>query len=158
MSSHSSRRLFSSALLLGFISACSSGGGGKTPQTTPAPETGKAGQEVTAKDISNTPTGSVEKTLEGRFPGVVLFKTPSGGIAIRIRGATSGQPGPVTAIVTMAANNSRFMHRFSARRYREKIHNRPPTAHKKKRLPVTHPLTRRNASVSSAIDLIYLNF
>jgi len=92
MSSHSSRRLFSSALLLGFISACSSGGGGKTPQTTPAPETGKAGQEVTAKDISNTPTGSVEKTLEGRFPGVVLFKTPSGGIAIRIRGATSGQP------------------------------------------------------------------
>jgi TonB-dependent SusC/RagA subfamily outer membrane receptor len=92
MSSYSSRRLFSSALLLGFISACSSGGGGKTPQTTPAPETGKAGQEVTAKDISNTPTGSVEKTLEGRFPGVALFKTPSGGIAIRIRGATSGQP------------------------------------------------------------------
>jgi len=92
MSSFSSRRLFSSALLLGFVSACSSGGGGKTPQTTPAPETGKAGQEVTAKDISNTPTGSVEKTLEGRFPGVVLFKTPSGGIAIRIRGATSGQP------------------------------------------------------------------
>jgi TonB-dependent SusC/RagA subfamily outer membrane receptor len=92
MSSFSSRRLFSSALLLGFVSACSSGGGGSTPQTTPAPETGKAGQEVTAKDISNTPTGSVEKTLEGRFPGVVLFKTPSGGIAIRIRGATSGQP------------------------------------------------------------------
>ena len=92
MSSFSSRRLFSSALLLGFVSACSSGGGGKTPQTAPAPETGKAGQEVTAKDISNTPTGSVEKTLEGRFPGVVLFKTPSGGIAIRIRGATSGQP------------------------------------------------------------------
>jgi len=92
MSSFSSRRLFSSAMLLGFVSACSSGGGGKTPQTTPAPHTGKAGQEVTAKDISNTPTGSVEKTLEGRFPGVVLFKTPSGGIAIRIRGATSGQP------------------------------------------------------------------
>jgi TonB-dependent SusC/RagA subfamily outer membrane receptor len=92
MSSFSSRRLFCSALLLGFASACSSGGGGKTPQTTPAPQTGKAGQEVTAKDISNTPTGSVEKTLEGRFPGVTLFKTPSGGIAIRIRGATSGQP------------------------------------------------------------------
>ena len=91
MSSFSSRRLFSSALLLGFVSACSSGGG-STPQTTPAPVAGKTGQEVTAKDISNTPTGSVEKTLEGRFPGVVLFKTSSGGIAIRIRGATSGQP------------------------------------------------------------------
>jgi len=78
MSSFSSRRLFSSALLLGFVSACSSGGGGSTPQTAPAPQAGKAGQEVTAKDISNTPTGSVEKTLEGRFPGVVLFKTPVG--------------------------------------------------------------------------------
>ena len=92
MSSFPSRRLFCSALLLGVASACSSGGGGSTPQTTPAPVTGKAGQEVTAKDISNTSTGSVEKTLEGRFPGVVLFKTSSGGIAIRIRGATSGQP------------------------------------------------------------------
>ena len=92
MSSFSSRRLFSSALLLGFASACSSGGGGSTPQTTPAPVSGKTGQEVTAKDISNTPTGSVEKTIEGRFPGVMLIKTPSGGTAIRIRGATSGQP------------------------------------------------------------------
>ncbi len=91
MSSFSSLRLFGGALLLGFASACSSGGG-STPQTTPAPVAGKTGQEVTSKDISNTPSGSVEKTLEGRFPGVMLVKTPSGGIAIRIRGATSGQP------------------------------------------------------------------
>jgi TonB-dependent SusC/RagA subfamily outer membrane receptor len=91
MSSLSSRHLLCSALLLGFATACSSGGGSKAPQTTPAPVAGKTGQEVTAKDISNTPTGSVEKTLEGRFPGVTLFRTSSGGIAIRIRGATSGQ-------------------------------------------------------------------
>jgi TonB-dependent SusC/RagA subfamily outer membrane receptor len=99
MSSFPSRRLFCSALLLGFASACSSGGGG-TPQTAPAPERSKAGQTVTAQDVSNTPSGSVEKTLEGRFPGVVLLKTPSGGISIRIRGAASvnGQNAPLYVI------------------------------------------------------------
>jgi TonB-dependent SusC/RagA subfamily outer membrane receptor len=99
MSSLSSRRLFCSALLLVFASACSSKGG-STPQTAPQPETGRAGQVVTAKDVSNTPSGSVEKTLEGRFPGVVLLKTPSGGISIRIRGAASvnGQNAPLYII------------------------------------------------------------
>jgi TonB-dependent SusC/RagA subfamily outer membrane receptor len=87
MSSFSSRRLFCSALLLGFASACSSGGG--SPQTAPAPEASKAGQTVTAKDVSNTPSGSVEKSLEGRFPGVVVLRTASGGLSIRIRGAAS---------------------------------------------------------------------
>jgi len=42
--------------------------------------------------IWSVPGLALEKTLEGRFPGVTLFKTPSGGTAIRIRGATSGQP------------------------------------------------------------------
>ena len=99
MSSLSSRRLFCSALLLVFASACSSKGG-STTQTAPQPETAKAGQVVTAKDVSNTPSGSVEKTLEGRFPGVVLLKTPSGGISIRIRGAASvnGQNAPLYII------------------------------------------------------------
>jgi TonB-dependent SusC/RagA subfamily outer membrane receptor len=97
----SSRHLLCSALLLGFASACSSGGGGSTPQTTaPAPEVSKAGQTVTARDVENTPSGSVEKTLEGRFPGVVLLRTPSGGISIRIRGAASvnGQNAPLYVI------------------------------------------------------------
>jgi TonB-dependent SusC/RagA subfamily outer membrane receptor len=87
MSSFSSRRLFCSALALGFASACSSGGGSR--HNEPAPEVGKAGQSVTAKDVSNTPSGSVEKTLEGRFPGVVVLRTSSGGLSIRIRGAAS---------------------------------------------------------------------
>lgn len=87
MSSFSSRRLFCCALLLGFASACSSGGG--STHTAPAPEAGKAGQSVTAKDVSNTPSGSVEKSLEGRFPGVVVLRTSSGGLSIRIRGAAA---------------------------------------------------------------------
>ena len=100
MSSSSSRRLFSSALLLAFASACSSGGGGSTPQTAPTPEVSKAGQTVTAQDVSNTPSGSVEKTLEGRFPGVVVLRTSSGGLSIRIRGAAAinGQNAPLYVI------------------------------------------------------------
>ena len=100
MSSSSSRRLFSSALLLAFASACSSGGGGSTPQTAPTPEVSKAGQTVTARDVSNTPSGSVEKTLEGRFPGVVVLRTSSGGLSIRIRGAAAinGQNAPLYVI------------------------------------------------------------
>src|SRR6478735_7028798 len=87
MSSFSSRRLFCSALLLGFASACSSGGGGSTQQTAPQPEVSKAGQTVTAKDVSNTPSGSVEKTLEGRFPGVVVLKTAANTTMYGVRGA-----------------------------------------------------------------------
>jgi TonB-dependent SusC/RagA subfamily outer membrane receptor len=69
------------------VAACSSGGGTRT--NTPAPETSKAGQTVTAQDVRNTPSGSIEKSLEGRFPGVTVFRTTEGGLAIRIRGAAS---------------------------------------------------------------------
>jgi hypothetical protein len=100
MSPFSSRYLAGSALLAVLASGCSSGGGGSPQTTAPAPEVSKAGQTVTAKDVENTPTGSVEKTLEGRFPGVVLLHTPSGGISIRIRGAASisGQNAPLYVI------------------------------------------------------------
>lgn len=100
MSPFSSRYLAGSALLAVLASGCSSGGGGSPQTTAPAPEVSKAGQTVTAKDVENTPTGSVEKTLEGRFPGVVLLHTPSGGISIRIRGASSinGQNAPLYVI------------------------------------------------------------
>ena len=100
MSSFSSRYLAGSALLAVLASGCSSGGGGSPQTTAPTPEVSKAGQTVTAKDVENTPTGSVEKTLEGRFPGVVLLKTPSGGISIRVRGAASinGQNAPLYVI------------------------------------------------------------
>jgi len=69
------------------VAACSSGGGTRT--NTPAPETSKAGQTVTATDVQNTPSGSIEKSLEGRFPGVTVFRTAEGGLAIRVRGAAS---------------------------------------------------------------------
>jgi TonB-dependent SusC/RagA subfamily outer membrane receptor len=50
--------------------------------------TGEA-STVTAKEIERTPNESVEKYLMGRFPGVQVTTTADGGIAVRIRGATS---------------------------------------------------------------------
>jgi len=61
------------------------GGGGSAPNT-PSPEAGKS---VTAQDAQRTPTESVEKMLEGRFPGVVVQRSPEGGLMIRMSGASS---------------------------------------------------------------------
>jgi TonB-dependent SusC/RagA subfamily outer membrane receptor len=47
------------------------------------------GQSVTARDAQRTPTESVEKMLEGRFPGVNVLRTAEGGLRIGIRGSTS---------------------------------------------------------------------
>ena len=60
-------------------------GGGAVPNTPP-PE---AGRSVTAKEAQMAPTESVEKMLEGRFPGVVVQWTPEGGLMIRMSGASS---------------------------------------------------------------------
>jgi len=88
MLSFSSRHLLRSAFVAVLGTGCAHGGG--TRQNEPAPpEASKAGQTVTAKDVSNTPGGSIEKTLEGRFPGVTVLRTASGGLSIRIRGAAS---------------------------------------------------------------------
>ena len=99
MSSYPSHHLLRATLLAVLASACSSGGGTRT-NSAPPPEQSKAGQTVTAKDVEATSSGSVEKSLEGRFPGVVLLKNAEGGFSIRIRGAASvnGQNAPLYVI------------------------------------------------------------
>ena len=80
----SSRDLLRIALLAVVATGCA-GGGGSAPNT-PSPEAGKS---VTAQDAQRTPTESVEKMLEGRFPGVVVQRSPEGGLMIRMSGASS---------------------------------------------------------------------
>lgn len=86
MSSFPTRTLLCSTLLV-VAAACSSGGGTRT--NAPAPETSKTGQSVSSREVRDTPTESVEKQLEGRFPGVTVLRSSSGGLSIRIRGAAS---------------------------------------------------------------------
>jgi TonB-dependent SusC/RagA subfamily outer membrane receptor len=88
MSSFPSTNLLRVTLIVVVASACSSKGGGGTREA-PAPEQSKAGQTVTAKDVQTTGGESVEKALEGRFPGVTILRSSDGGFSVRIRGAAS---------------------------------------------------------------------
>lgn len=57
-------------------------------QRTNSPSPDRA-PDITAEDISRTSGESVEEVLKGRVAGVTVARAPDGGIAVRIRGATS---------------------------------------------------------------------
>lgn len=69
-------------LLVGLVSACSHSGG-----TRPRDDAAVAG--VTAEDIQRNPSVPIEQLMAARFPGVWITRAADGGIAVRIRGATS---------------------------------------------------------------------
>ncbi len=82
--------LLKSALVVGLICACARPGRtgtGEIEGTVPRDPPG--GAAVTAEDIQRTPSVPIEELLTSRFPGVSVTRAPDGGIAIRIRGATS---------------------------------------------------------------------
>ena len=66
-------------------------GSGKPSGTAPQPrdEASVNASTVGTAEIDKTPGESIEKALEGRVAGVVVSRSPEGGIAVRIRGATS---------------------------------------------------------------------
>ena len=78
-------------VMLGMTAALSAGcGSGRRAASGDAPAARPAGT-VTADDIQRT-TGDdqqIEKSLQGRIAGVVVTRTPDGGIAVRIRGGSS---------------------------------------------------------------------
>ncbi len=86
----SSRALLPVGLLVGLLFGCAhssrtaEGGVRDAPEQSPPP-----GQTVTAEDIQRAPVEPIEQLLMSRFPGVVVTRTPDGGIAVRIRGTTS---------------------------------------------------------------------
>lgn len=65
----------------------------KAPSTTegaaPAPSPRESSSTVGSAEIARQPNESVDKYLNGRFPGVTVSPSPDGGVTIRIRGATS---------------------------------------------------------------------
>ena len=68
-------------VLVGLVVGC--GHRTKTPRDPAQAST------VTSEEIERTSNGSVANALMARFPGVHVTQTPDGGIAVRIRGATS---------------------------------------------------------------------
>ncbi|HJU66781.1 MAG TPA: TonB-dependent receptor plug domain-containing protein [Gemmatimonadaceae bacterium] len=82
MTSPSSRSLLPLGLAALFIVGCKS-----SPRTTEAPPP-EPRSGVTSEDIQRAPGQSVEEILKGRVAGVTVTQV-DGGLAVRIRGATS---------------------------------------------------------------------
>jgi TonB-dependent SusC/RagA subfamily outer membrane receptor len=82
MTSSSARVLLFSGVVVGLMSACAHASGARNTSPPGDPT-------VTSEDIQRNPGQPIEKVLQGRFPGVEVTRTPDGGIAVRIRGATS---------------------------------------------------------------------
>ena len=87
----SSRVSATSLLLLTVLSAgCSRGSAEQAPAPQAAPERPAANvATVRSETIDQAPKESIEKILEGRIAGVMVSRTADGGIAVRIRGASS---------------------------------------------------------------------
>ena len=80
----------SGALLVGLTLGCGSAvRPSPADMPEPSPSRPLAGATVTSDDFDRSPTQSIERTLQGRVSGVTIVSTPDGGIALRIRGATT---------------------------------------------------------------------
>lgn len=73
------------ATLAVIATGCSAGRSSATPETRPA----NTPATVQTSTIEQRPNESVEQILAGRVAGVTVSRAPDGGIAVRIRGATS---------------------------------------------------------------------
>lgn len=74
-------------LLCAMLAGCAHGGGDETREFDPAQTDDET--VVSADDIQRTPSEPIERMLMRRFPGVWVARTPEGGLAVRIRGASS---------------------------------------------------------------------
>jgi TonB-dependent starch-binding outer membrane protein SusC len=68
-------------ILLGFAAGCASGGKAHKPDPKAT---------VTSKDIDRSSSSEpIEKLLQDKVPGLLVTRTPDGGIALQIRGTSS---------------------------------------------------------------------
>ena len=74
--------------MVGLISGCATGNGTAFNSSALGADPDRA-STITAADLDQSPSDPIEKTLASRVSGVLVTRTPDGGIAIRIRGATS---------------------------------------------------------------------
>ncbi len=86
----SSRALLPVGLLVGLLFGCAHASRTAEGDVEDAPEQSPPGEPaVTAEDIERAPGKPIEELLMSRFAGVLVTRTSDGGIAVRIRGATS---------------------------------------------------------------------
>jgi len=83
------RSLVSFGLLVGLASACAPARTTPGETVNPAPRDPPSGTTLTAEDIQRTPSVPIEDLLMAKVAGVWVSRTSDGGIAVRIRGATT---------------------------------------------------------------------
>ena len=76
-------------LLAVLLAACASGAPATVEPRPQAEMSSSTHATVTADEIDRMPGETIDKFLLGRVPGVVETPTSDGGVAIRIRSATS---------------------------------------------------------------------
>lgn len=122
MTSLAPRALLSVSLIAGLVAGCAGRGGTETQSPGPAPQESSGRSELSGDEIQNAsaPGDPIEKVLAGRIAGVTVTRAPDGGLAIRIRGATSFhgnsaplyiidgvpiEPGPSGSLSGLSAND-----------------------------------------------------
>lgn len=70
-------------MLVGLTGACASGGARRAPPSAPA---------VEANDVENS-GDPIEKVLQDKVPGLLVTRTPDGGLVLQIRGPSSFMSG-----------------------------------------------------------------
>ena len=103
------RRLAAVALAAAPLLAACGGGGSSKPARTPAPQDASPGiattqtagaTTVSGEDISKVPVQRIEEYLNGRVPGLQVYRDESGNYTIRIRGTQKfGQGGEEPLLV-----------------------------------------------------------
>jgi TonB-dependent SusC/RagA subfamily outer membrane receptor len=85
------RTALSGWVLIGLAAGCSSSSTRREPAAQPV---------VTGEELERSSGESIEKTLQARVPGLLVTRTPDGGIALQIRGTStfSGSGGPLYVI------------------------------------------------------------
>lgn len=82
-------RLLPPVLPVLLVVACSGGRPSPAPDPKPAPTAAAAPATVAGSTVAQNPNESIEQILAGRVAGVTVSRAADGGIAVRIRGATS---------------------------------------------------------------------
>lgn len=88
MTSFSRTTLLPAVLLAGLLGGCARPGQRAPTSATPPPAPPRRAA-VTSEDIARSLSEPIEMVLLGRFPGVLVTRTASGGVSVRIRGVSS---------------------------------------------------------------------
>jgi TonB-dependent SusC/RagA subfamily outer membrane receptor len=92
MTSLTTRVLLSCAIVAGLTPGCRSSNTPLPPEhpaPSGSPSLPLANTTVSGEDLDRAGNDPIEKTLAAKVPGVMITRTPDGGIAVRIRGNAS---------------------------------------------------------------------